>query len=607
MDADRSHRRTHHGAVHRLDLTLTDGSEHPGHHRVEIVEHGTGLRARHEVPIGGVGPIGEHLLGLLETDPLGTGSDGQPVYLRDIWPTPEEVRQTVAEAVVPEQFQSRYGNVWQSNERWNAVPTTAGDLYEWQDESTYIQEPPFLAELTREATPPASVSGARVLLALGDSVTTDHISPAGSIAKDSPAGRYLVEHGVPPEEFNSYGARRGNDRVMTRGTFANIRIRNLLAPGTEGGVTRLLPEGEQLAVYDAAVKYRERGVPLVVLAGAEYGKQDTRNSRNDAHFVASNDDQVTFAFSDPLAIPEYSLTDPVRSTQSQVEFASVFVQDEIEIGDYWIAVVGARIDQFDIDVWDDIAGVDGRPRQLSRADTEISPRAGIIWKPLSALSVYLNYSESFLPRSGDQFLTLTPSSAALEPESFENLEGGFKWAISAGTTLSAAAFEITRAKGTAVDPTNPERSVLTGTETRGLEVEISGLIAPAMMISASYTYLDGEELGRYLNDEPANRALPQVPEHKIALWSDLQLAARWRLGLGLIHQSAQYASLSNTVELSDFTRVDAALYFDVSPSLSLQVNMENLLDEGYFPSAHNDNNISVGAPRNARVSFSYTL
>ena len=170
------------------------------------------------------------------------------MYLKDIWPTQEEVRQTVATAVVPEQFQSRYGNVWDSNERWNAVPTSEGELYDWQGDSTYVQEPPFLAELTREATPPVSVFGARVLLALGDSVTTDHISPAGAIAKDSPAGRYLVENGVPPEEFNSYGARRGNDRVMTRGTFANIRIRNLLAPGTEGGVTRLLPEGEQMAV-----------------------------------------------------------------------------------------------------------------------------------------------------------------------------------------------------------------------------------------------------------------------------------------------------------------------------------------------------------------------
>ena len=213
----------------------------------------------------------------LETDPLGEGSDGQPVYLKDIWPTQEEVRQTVATAVVPEQFQNRYGNVWDSNERWNAVPTTEGELYDWQGDSTYVQEPPFLAELTREATPPVSVTGARVLLALGDSVTTDHISPAGAIAKDSPAGRYLVENGVPPEEFNSYGARRGNDRVMTRGTFANIRIRNLLAPGTEGGVTRLLPEGEQMAVYDAAMQYRERGVPLVVLAGAEYGTGSSRD------------------------------------------------------------------------------------------------------------------------------------------------------------------------------------------------------------------------------------------------------------------------------------------------------------------------------------------
>ena len=213
----------------------------------------------------------------LETDALGEGSDGQPVYLKDIWPTQEEVRQTVATAVVPEQFQNRYGNVWDSNERWNAVPTSEGALYDWQGDSTYVQEPPFLAELTREATPPVSVTGARVLLALGDSVTTDHISPAGAIAKDSPAGRYLVENGVPPEEFNSYGARRGNDRVMTRGTFANIRIRNLLAPGTEGGVTRLLPEGEQMAVYDAAMQYRERGVPLVVLAGAEYGTGSSRD------------------------------------------------------------------------------------------------------------------------------------------------------------------------------------------------------------------------------------------------------------------------------------------------------------------------------------------
>ena len=213
----------------------------------------------------------------LATEPLGIGTDGAPVFLKDIWPTAEEVRTTVEASVVPGQFQKRYDNVWESNPRWNAVPTSTGELYDWDEASTYIQEPPFLAELSREPQAPASIHGARVLLALGDSVTTDHISPAGSIAKASPAGTFLVKHGVPPADFNSYGARRGNDRVMTRGTFANIRIRNLLVPGTEGGVTRLLPGAEVMPVYDAAVKYREQRTPLVVLAGAEYGTGSSRD------------------------------------------------------------------------------------------------------------------------------------------------------------------------------------------------------------------------------------------------------------------------------------------------------------------------------------------
>ena len=213
----------------------------------------------------------------LARDPIGKGKDGKEVFLKDIWPTADEVRGTVEASVNPGQFQSRYGNVWQSNPRWNAVPTSSGELYDWDATSTYIQEPPFLAELTREPQAPQSVRGARVLLALGDSVTTDHISPAGSIAKTSPAGHYLVEHGVTPADFNSYGARRGNDRVMTRGTFANIRIRNLLVPGTEGGVTRLLPGTEVMPVYDAAVRYKASGTPLVVLAGAEYGTGSSRD------------------------------------------------------------------------------------------------------------------------------------------------------------------------------------------------------------------------------------------------------------------------------------------------------------------------------------------
>jgi aconitate hydratase len=213
----------------------------------------------------------------LVNEPLGEGSDGRPVYLRDIWPSREEVDAVVREAVQPEMFSARYNNAFDANERWNRIEITSGDLYAWDEASTYIQEPPFLVDLPRQPGPVRPIQGARALVALGDSVTTDHISPAGSIAANSPAGLYLQSKGVEPRDFNSYGARRGNDRVMTRGTFANIRIRNLLAPGTEGGVTRHLPDGEVMSIYDAAVKYAAENVPLIVLAGAEYGTGSSRD------------------------------------------------------------------------------------------------------------------------------------------------------------------------------------------------------------------------------------------------------------------------------------------------------------------------------------------
>ncbi|MEQ8789174.1 MAG: aconitate hydratase AcnA [Pirellulaceae bacterium] len=213
----------------------------------------------------------------LTSEPLGQDESGQDVFLRDVWPTREEIEEAIESSVKPEMFVNQYSSAFESNERWNKIKISEGALYDWDDSSTYIQEPPFLAGLTPEVPPLEPISGARVLALLGDSVTTDHISPAGSIAKDSPAGRYLVEHGVEQRDFNSYGSRRGNDRVMHRGTFANIRIRNQLAPGTEGGVTRHLPSGEQMAIYDAAVKYADEGVSLVVLAGAEYGTGSSRD------------------------------------------------------------------------------------------------------------------------------------------------------------------------------------------------------------------------------------------------------------------------------------------------------------------------------------------
>jgi aconitate hydratase len=210
-------------------------------------------------------------------EPLGRGSDGKDVYLKDIWPSAEEVDRVIRECVLPEMFRERYGEVMTSNEKWNELPTSEGELYEWDSTSTYIQEPPFLVDLAPEPAPVQPISGARVLAMLGDSVTTDHISPAGSIATKSPAGHYLIEHGVDPRDFNSYGSRRGNDRVMTPGTFANIRIRNFLAPGTEGGVTRHLPDGDVMTIYDAAMKYKAEHVPLVILAGAEYGTGSSRD------------------------------------------------------------------------------------------------------------------------------------------------------------------------------------------------------------------------------------------------------------------------------------------------------------------------------------------
>jgi len=213
----------------------------------------------------------------LTTEPLGTGTDGTPVYLKDIWPTAQEIQQTIAKSLTPEMFQEQYGHAFDGNESWNRIPSEGGDIYTWNTDSTYIQEPPFFVDLAAVPGPIQPILNAKVLAAFGDSVTTDHISPAGSIKTDSPAGKFLVAQGVKPSDFNSYGARRGNDRVMTRGTFANIRIRNLLAPGTEGGVTKYLPTGEILPIYDAAMKYKETGTKLVILAGAEYGTGSSRD------------------------------------------------------------------------------------------------------------------------------------------------------------------------------------------------------------------------------------------------------------------------------------------------------------------------------------------
>ena len=212
-----------------------------------------------------------------DADPLGNDKDGKPVYLRDIWPTQKEVLAAVAKGVSSEDFRREYATVSKGDSSWQGLSFPSGNVYQWEKDSTYIRQAPYFDGMGKTPAAVRDIQGARVLAVLGDSVTTDHISPAGNIKKDGPAGKYLAEHGVKPSDFNSYGSRRGNHEVMVRGTFANVRLRNKLAPGTEGGVTRLLPDDEQMSIFDASVKYTERGVPLIVIAGKEYGSGSSRD------------------------------------------------------------------------------------------------------------------------------------------------------------------------------------------------------------------------------------------------------------------------------------------------------------------------------------------
>ncbi len=213
----------------------------------------------------------------LTVDPLGIGRNGEPVYLKDVWPTAEEIETLIASSVAKEQFDLEYGRIFEGDEKWKSIPAPTGTLFDWGDESTYVREPPFFIDFASTPTAAVDIEGARALAVLGNSVTTDHISPAGAIAVDSPAGQYLVEHGVPVEEFNSFGSRRGNHEVMMRGTFGNIRLRNSMMPDTEGPWTLHVPSGDKMSIYDAAMRYQREGTPLVIIAGKEYGSGSSRD------------------------------------------------------------------------------------------------------------------------------------------------------------------------------------------------------------------------------------------------------------------------------------------------------------------------------------------
>ena len=333
-----------------------------------------------------------------------------------------------------------------------------------------------------------------------------------------------------------------------------------------------------------------------LLIGTELGNQDTANARNDTRFADSNDDQITTPFADPLNIPSFTFGTPARDRASSVTTASLYIQDQIDLTDHLILVLGARFDSFDIDV-DDIAG----GGQFSRKDEEITPRLGAIYKPAENVSIYAGYSETFLPRSGDQFLTLNLDSESTRPQFTENREVGLKWDIRPDLSLTTALFQLDRESFTSVDPEDASQIItVEGARTTGFEIQLTGQLTEQWYMTAGYGYLDGQVKDIAGGNLDGNKTR-QTPENMFSIWNNYQLNEKLGLAAGLTYQDSFFVREDNAVQVPGFTRVDAAAYYDLDETLRLQLNIENLFDTDYFPDAHSNDNISTGAPAGARV------
>jgi len=361
-----------------------------------------------------------------------------------------------------------------------------------------------------------------------------------------------------------------------------------------------------------------------VLFGAEYGDQDTANARLDNLFDTNgdglfnntpvlvngepvlDDDRAEFLFTDPLNIPAFSLSDLSRDRESQVRFTSAYLQNQIDVTGWLKLVAGVRYDRFDIEVLDFIEENDGDALggAFSRVDEEFTPRLGAIVKPMENLSAYFSYSETFLPRSGDQFLVLNLDTQSTRPQFFENTEVGVKWDVRPGLSVTAAVFELERESFTSVDPEDQaELIVIEGAQTRGFELQLTGALTDWWFVSSGYSYLDGE-VQRVDGGAPDGNRTRQTPENMFSIWNSFQATDKLSLGLGVAYQDSFFVTEDNAVEVPGFTRLDAAIYYDVSDALRLQVNLENLTDTDYFPDAHSNDNISTGEPINARFTVS---
>ena len=335
-----------------------------------------------------------------------------------------------------------------------------------------------------------------------------------------------------------------------------------------------------------------------LLLGYEIGQQQSANARRDILFAASNDDQIVVPLTDPIAAPAFTFPAFSRSTVSDLKFLSLYVQDQISIGDHFDIIGGVRFDRFDLDVNDIQNGL-----LLSRTDEKFSPRFGAIYKPQENVSFYASYAKSFLPRSGDQFLTLSPSDTNLAPETFENYEIGVKYDLTSGLSLTAALFRLDR-DDQSILLDNQGNSTLSGSRTEGVEFQLVGKLTDQLQINAGYSYLDGQQRNA-ASVGGQDLRLFQVPEHMISLWTKYDFTDQFAAGVGVTHQSSQFATNDNTVRIPAFTRVDAALYYDVSEQIQLQLNVENLFDETHYPSVHNNDNISTGEPLNARLTVKF--
>jgi len=353
------------------------------------------------------------------------------------------------------------------------------------------------------------------------------------------------------------------------------------------------------------------GFTNTVLVGFEYGDQSTANGRLDNVFAREIDptdpekqtDQTVIDFTDPVQVPAFSFGPALTDRESDVQFTSLVLQNQIDITDQFKVVLGGRFDRFDIDVLDILAAQsptdDGR---RARVDEEFSPRVGLIYKPADNMSFYAGYSETFLPSAGDQFLVLDLETETIRPQRFENTEFGFKWDINPGLSLTSAIFRIERGLFTTVNPNDmAEIKTIDGSVTEGFELQLAGALTDQWTVNSGYSYLDSTVDGGNFD---GNRTT-QTPEHMVSIWNEYQATDQLALALGVTYQGDYFVREDNAVLVPDFTRVDAAVYYDLSDQTRLQLNIENLLDEDYFPDAHSNDNISTGKPLNARFTVSH--